>query len=298
MIPTFFDTKFLQNIIISILLVAMFRLPECSRDKTSNPDIFDNSAVANEESYHPERGNPAARRLKNPDGALKRPLRVGVRTWGGFAGGQFFNAGFDVNSNSEYQKVFGMNVEFIVNDDLANLYEAWKQDRVDFVWATLDSFPMTVAKSRDQRPKIVFLASSRDAPNLIPDIFFAKEQFLRQYPYETQALIAGWLIGAARINHSDEAKKRAIEILGRGLNQKRDFCANALESVRLANYGDNIKFFNLFQKGVSPAQKLYEKMYAEYNSLGLVQETAPYADLVDTSFLESVNLYGPRQLPE
>ena len=85
-------------------------------------------------------------------------IRVGVVTWGGYAGGQYFNRGFNPNNDSRFLKEYGINVKFMVMDDFAASREAWKSDNVDLMWITADSFPTEVANLAAYDPKIVFQA--------------------------------------------------------------------------------------------------------------------------------------------
>jgi NitT/TauT family transport system substrate-binding protein len=42
----------------------------------------------------------------------KQAVKVGVVTWGGYAGGEYFNEGFKANTDSRYYKEYGFPVEF------------------------------------------------------------------------------------------------------------------------------------------------------------------------------------------
>ena len=42
-------------------------------------------------------------------------LNVGVVTWGGYSGGQYFNKGFKANEDSRFYKDYGFKVNFKVN---------------------------------------------------------------------------------------------------------------------------------------------------------------------------------------
>lgn len=82
-------------------------------------------------------------------------VRVSVVTWGGYAGGQYFNRGFKANTNSEYFKKYGMKVEFILQDDVAAGREAFKAGKVDVIWATADSFPTEAKGLSEYEPQII-----------------------------------------------------------------------------------------------------------------------------------------------
>ena len=81
---------------------------------------------------------------------------VGVVTWGGYAGGQWFNRGFDANTNSQFYKDYGFLVEFKVLDDFNASREAWKSGEVDLLWATTGSFSTEAPGLAEFEPQIVF----------------------------------------------------------------------------------------------------------------------------------------------
>ncbi|OWY24795.1 hypothetical protein C7N43_15035 [Sphingobacteriales bacterium UPWRP_1] len=85
-------------------------------------------------------------------------IKVGVVTWGGYAGGQYFNEGFQASENSRYYKEYGLKVEFKVLDDFAASREAFKADEVNLLWATVDAFPTEVANLKEFEPQIVYQA--------------------------------------------------------------------------------------------------------------------------------------------
>jgi NitT/TauT family transport system substrate-binding protein len=327
--------------------------------------------------------------------SLDRPLRVCVVTWGGYAGGQYFNRGFKPNSDSEYKKRFGMDVEFVLMDDYNASREAWKNDKVDLLWTTADSFVTESESLEKYQPKVVFQADwsrggdaivsngtinsiadlkgkkvsvaegtpshtfllfclsagglkysditvvkapsaidsatyfkqgkvdaavvwspddedcvksvagakvlkNSKGTNIIADVFYAKKKFLDKYPESVKHLIEGWLIGAAEINRSEEAKRSASNILAAGLNQPPDFCYNAINNVRLTTYGDNVNSFNLNgnYSGVK-LEELYTKMQVLYTKINLASDDAPaWRQVADTSYLRSLGLSGPEHAAE
>lgn len=85
-------------------------------------------------------------------------IKIGVVTWGGYAGGQYYNRGFKPNSNSKFKQNYGFDVEFIVLDDFNQSREAWKADQVQLLWATIDAFPTEVAGLAEYEPIFLFQA--------------------------------------------------------------------------------------------------------------------------------------------
>ncbi|MEM1217981.1 MAG: phosphate ABC transporter substrate-binding/OmpA family protein [Bacteroidota bacterium] len=85
-------------------------------------------------------------------------IKIGVVTWGGYAGGQYFNEGFEANTNSRFYKDYGFQVEFKILDDFDASRAAWKRDEVNLLWATIDAFPTEVNGLKDFDPVVVWQA--------------------------------------------------------------------------------------------------------------------------------------------
>src|SRR5438552_790515 len=74
-------------------------------------------------------------------GLLGRPLRVGVVTWPGYAGGIVANDGFKPNKQCIYWKNHKLLVEFLLMEDVdarAKAFARGGEDGVDIVWSTVD----------------------------------------------------------------------------------------------------------------------------------------------------------------
>jgi NitT/TauT family transport system substrate-binding protein len=77
----------------------------------------------------------------NDQGLLGRPLRVGVVTWPGYAGGITANNGFRPNRDSIYWNNHRLLVEFMLMEDVdarAKAFARGGRDGVDIVWSTVD----------------------------------------------------------------------------------------------------------------------------------------------------------------
>jgi NitT/TauT family transport system substrate-binding protein len=88
------------------------------------------------------------------DGA--KIVRVGVVTWGGYAGGEYFNGGFNASEKSRYFSEYNTLVQFVLNDDFASSRAAWKAGKVDLMWTTVDAFPTEVESLKEYDPVVVF----------------------------------------------------------------------------------------------------------------------------------------------
>ena len=83
-------------------------------------------------------------------------IEIGVVTWGGYAGGQYWNNGFKDNAGSRFRKD-GICVNFHVMDDFAASRAAFKAGKMDLMWVTIDAFP-TEAGSFGEPVKFLFQA--------------------------------------------------------------------------------------------------------------------------------------------
>ena len=63
-----------------------------------------------------------------------RPLRVGVVTWPGYAGGIVANNGFKPNKDSIFYKDHNLEVEFMLMEDADARSKAFSSGNVDIVW--------------------------------------------------------------------------------------------------------------------------------------------------------------------
>jgi NitT/TauT family transport system substrate-binding protein len=97
---------------------------------------------------------------KNDDnsGDNSDAIKIGVVTWGGYAGGQYFNEGFKANTDSRFYKDYGFKVDFKVLDDFEASRAAFKNGDVDLLWCTVDAVPTEMGALADFDPRIVFQA--------------------------------------------------------------------------------------------------------------------------------------------
>jgi len=85
-----------------------------------------------------------------------KPVNVCVNTWGGFAGGQWFNGGFAASKESQFYKDYELLVNFIKMDDFDASRAAWRSGDCDLVWATVDAFVSEADGLGEFKPKFQF----------------------------------------------------------------------------------------------------------------------------------------------
>jgi NitT/TauT family transport system substrate-binding protein len=144
------------------------------------------------------------------------------------------------------------------------------------------------------------LQSTREASNIIADVFVAKKKFIADHQKELKGLVEGFLRGNAEINQSAANKTKAAKILAEGMQQPEDFCLQAINNVRLCTYGDNVNFFNIKGtfKGVT-GEDIYNQMSLKYSKAGYPTSGIPNWRTVSTSeFISQINLSGAENAAE
>ena len=299
-------------------------------------------------------------------------IGVGVVTWGGYAGGQYWNKGFKPNTDSRFFKENGFKVDFKILDDPTASRNAWKNDEVHLLWATVDALPTEMPGLAAYDPVVVFqadwsrggdaivvrrgigsvgdlrgkqiavaemspshsfliwllsaagmttndiklvgvpspveaadafkagnvdaavvwspfdeecvqkvpgarvLQSTRNASNIIADVFIAKRKWVEANRERVQQLYDGWMKGAAEINRNPAAKQEAAGILADAFDGfTKDDALKAIDNVRLCTHGDNLNFFGLNRanyKGVT-GEELYTRMTKEYRNVGVLNSS-------------------------
>lgn len=144
-----------------------------------------------------------------------KPVSVCVVTWGGYAGGQYFNNGFEASKDSRYYKDYGILVKFVLIDDYEKSRAAWKADQCNLLWTTADSFPIEAASMTEFEPKVEFQADwSRGGDvavvsrgiNSVSDLRGKKVALALDTPSHTFLL---WLLEAGGLSYSDVDVKSA-----------------------------------------------------------------------------------------
>lgn len=317
-------------------------------------------------------------------------IEIGVVTWGGYAGGQYFNNGFKDNPGSRFRTEYDICVNFHVMDDFAASRAAFKSGKMDLMWVTMDAFP-TEAGNYGESVKFLFqadwsrggdaivtkgnipsvggltgkkiavapatpshtfllwmldmaglsymdvelvevpsaidaaasfkagkvdaavvwspddadcvakvagskiLVSTKQATHIIADGFMVKESVYKAKQAQLKKLVEGWLKGAAEINASEDAKRKAAKILSNGFGADVDekFALGAINNVRLTTYGDNLDFFGLNSSYTNVKGKdLFQKMAKVYGKLRLASNVPSYDSVVEIGFIKSLNLKG------
>ena len=85
-------------------------------------------------------------------------VNVGVVTWPGYAGGEYFNRGFTASKESRYYTDYHMLVNFKVLDDFDASRTEFKTGGVDLLWVTADAYDTETAGLAEYQPIFAFQA--------------------------------------------------------------------------------------------------------------------------------------------
>lgn len=80
-------------------------------------------------------------------------IRVAINTWSGYAGLAYANSGFEPNKESIFYKKYGQLVKLVYIDPFDESRQAWKSNKVDVLWGTLDAFPTEVNGLAENKPR-------------------------------------------------------------------------------------------------------------------------------------------------
>ena len=112
-------TTFSKILIVLVIVSILFFGITYLRDNGYLGDLGqENTEQANNS------GNNSSSSTSSTSGSntSKDIIKIGVVTWGGYAGGQYFNEGFEANKNSRFYKDYGFQVEFKVLDDFNYIF--------------------------------------------------------------------------------------------------------------------------------------------------------------------------------
>lgn len=332
--------------------------------------------------------------LKTP--GLGRPIRVGIVTWGGYAGGIVANNGFKANAESLFWKEYGIAVELKVIDDYPASRTAFKlggdKDGVDIVWATVDSYALEYDQLKDLNPKVIMqydwsrggdaiavseeiksvsdlkgkriavaegtpshyfalymlaqadlsttdvnfvftdsaieaaqifrqgradagvswspdvyqaaedrqgghiLASTREATNLIADVFVARGNFVDKHKDLLAKFVLGWLDGVERVNKNPELSYKLMSAGFEGVDLEA--AKGMFQDVKLPSYSENLGFFEVGGDQLRGYGDIFDEASNIWRKLGKISGRTPANATVDPSFLKAIEAEAEKRFGE
>lgn len=146
-------TTFSKLLIVFLVLLGLFFGFQYMMDQGLIGDAEGSSATRSESSESSGGGFFGGGSSSDED-----PIKIGVVTWGGYAGGQYFNEGFKASAESRFKKEYDLDVEFVLNDDVDASLNAWKGGEIDLHWYTIDAFPTILPGLEDFDPVVLWQA--------------------------------------------------------------------------------------------------------------------------------------------
>jgi NitT/TauT family transport system substrate-binding protein len=362
--------------------------PDKKQEGTVSKDDFGGGTTA---GTSPTADRNAAGSAPLEGGArLKRPIKVAIVTWGGYAGGIVANDGFAPNKDCLFFRDFGVQVELLVIDDFEKSRDAFRvggdKGGVDIMWSTVDAYALEYGQLQRLNPKAflqydwsrggdaiavtseiksvadlrgkkiavaeatpshyfalfvltqgglsnrdvewvftasaveaanVFkagradagvswspdvyiaareragahiLASTREATNLIADIFVARGDFIEQHPEDLRRFVAGWLKGVDLANKSPDktATLLAKSFPGIGLEDAKGM----LQDVKLPDFPETRAFFDS-KAALANYHTIYQTAQGIWRKIGRVKDVYQPYQTADTRFLEGVAEFFP-----
>jgi NitT/TauT family transport system substrate-binding protein len=169
--------------------------------------------------------------------------------------------------------------------DAANVFKAGKVD------AAVSWSPDVYVAAREREGGHI-LASTKEASNLIADVFVARGDFLRDHPEDARRFVAGWLKGVEMVQKNPERAAVLLQKSLTGVNTLDDARA-MLQDVKLPDFAENraffdprgslVNYFTIFQT----AQNIWRK-------IGKISSVNPAQQTVDTRFLEAAAEFFPQ----
>ncbi len=178
-----------------------------------------------------------------PGRSASRPLRVGVVTWPGYAGGIVANNGFKPNEDSIYFKQHKLYVEFLLMEDVdarAKAFARGGKDGVDIVWSTVDFWANELpgfVKNGTNAKAIMQVDWSRGGDAIVADNSITKVEDLYGKKISLALFTPShWLLEYSLQNSSlDEAKQTQIvkSLVGKNASPdaRADFVAGKVDAA-------------------------------------------------------------------
>jgi NitT/TauT family transport system substrate-binding protein len=176
-------------------------------------------------------------------GKLGRPLRVGVVTWPGYAGGIVANNGFKPNKDCIYWNKYNLEVEFLLMEDINVRNSAFAKggaDGVDIVWSTVDFWANELPGFVDGGVKaraIMQVDWSRGGDAIVADQSITKIEDLRGKKISLALFTPShWLLESSLAASSlDESAQNQIvkNLVGKNASPdaRADFVANKVDAA-------------------------------------------------------------------
>ena len=170
--------------------------------------------------------------------------------------------------------------------DAANVFKAGKVD------AAVSWSPDVYVAARERDGGHI-LASTKEASNLIADVFVARGDFLERHPEDARRFVAGWLKGVEMVQKNPDRAAVLLQKSLTGVNTLEDAKA-MLEDVKLPSFAENRAFFDPRGSLVNYFT-IYQTAQNIWRKIGKISSVTAAQQTVDTRFLEAAAEFFPQQ---
>lgn len=173
-------------------------------------------------------------------------------------------------------------VDWVFTDSAVDAANVFKAGQVD---AAVSWSPDVYVAARERAGGHI-LASTKEASNLIADIFVARGDFVEKHPEDVRRFVAGWLKGVEMVEKNPERAAVLLQKSLTGVNTLEDAKA-MLEDVKLPDFAENRSFFDPRGSLVN-YYTIYQTAQGIWRKIGKVKDVYQPHQTVDTRFLEAV----------
>jgi NitT/TauT family transport system substrate-binding protein len=179
-------------------------------------------------------------------------------------------------------------VDWVFTDSAVEAANVFKAGKVE---AAVSWSPDVYVAARERSGGHI-LASTKEASNLIADIFVARGDFIEKHPEEVRRFVAGWLKGVEMVQKNPDRAAVLLQKSLTGVNTLED-AKGMLEDVKLPVYAENKEFFDP-QGSLVNYYTIYQTAQGIWRKIGKITNVFQPHQTVDTRFLDGVAEYFPR----
>lgn len=179
-------------------------------------------------------------------------------------------------------------VNWVFTDSAVEAANVFKAGKVE---AAVSWSPDVYVAARERSGGHI-LASTKEASNLIADIFVARGDLVDRYPEDVRRFVGGWLRGVEMVRQNPERAAVLLQKSLTGVNTLED-AKGMLEDVKLPDYSENRGFFDP-QGSLVNYFTIYQTAQGIWRKIGKIKDVYPPQQTVDTRFLEAAAEWFPQ----
>jgi NitT/TauT family transport system substrate-binding protein len=134
------------------------------------------------------------------------------------------------------------------------------------------------------------LVTTSTANHLIADIWFARADFARDYPYIVEGLVRGIFDSMEAMADKEEARKQAAKLMADGYSLPLDAATDMLGDAHNTNWAENFQFF-LNQNNPTNFEHVWKNAYALYSHPQIkviTHQPVPFDQVMDFSVIKKL----------